>query len=193
MATRHTLDERGNLEVEAAPPRLPPGGNGVGGPDLRTLFAQLTQDASQLAHDELTLARLEIRDVANAFSSDIQAAGRMLVKDMVKVGVALSLASLAGLALTAGAILGIGRLLGGAFWAGGLIVGVVLAVVAAVLARSAATDLQESESLRFEGGREALDRDQSVLKEEARETGRFAREEARAMKRKMKSDATMSR
>lgn len=191
MARRYTLDERGELEVEPAPPRLPPAGNGVDGPDLRTLIAQLSQDASQLAHDELTLAKLEIRDVADAFSSDIQAAGRMLVKDMVKVGAALSLASLAGLALTAGAILAIGRLLGGAFWAGGLIVGLVLAIAAAVLARSAATDLQESESLRLEGGREALDRDQTVLKEEAKETGRFAREEAREMKQKMKSDPVM--
>lgn len=187
MAKRYTWDDRGSLELESDMRRLPPGG-GVDGMELRTLIAQLGRDASQLAHDEMTLAKLELRDIADAFSADIQAAGKTLVKDVAKVGVALSLASLAGLALTAGAILGIGRLLGGAFWAGALIVGLVLAVVAGVLAMSAARDLQESDALRLEGGRQTLDRDRSVLEREARETADFAREETRTMKHKMKSD-----
>lgn len=188
MVKRYTTDDRGRLELEDGMRRLPPAGDRVDGADLRQLIANLSRDASQLAHDEMTLAKMEIRDVAGAFSEDIQDAGKTLVKDMAKVGVALSLASLAGLALTAGAILAIGQLLGGAFWAGALIVGLVLALVAGVLAMSAARDLQESDELRLEGGRRALERDRAVLKEEARDTADFAREEARDFKRNMKSD-----
>ncbi len=188
MAKRYTLDDRGDLELESDVRRLPPSGNGSDGLDLRTLIARLGQDASQLAHDELTLAKLEVRDVANAFSADIQDAGRTLVKDVAKVGVALSLGSLAGLALTAGAILAVGQLLGGAFWAGALIVGGVLAIAAGALAMSAARDLQSSDSLRLEHGRDTLEHDSSVLKREARETGEFARDETREVKRKMRED-----
>jgi hypothetical protein len=192
MATRYTSNGPGRLDLEDGSRRLPPGGqpgaDRVDGRELRRLIADLSRDASQLAHDELTLAKLEIRDVAEAFSSDIKAASRMLVKDMAKVGVALALASLAGLALTAGAILAIGQLLGGAFWAGGLIVGVVLALAAGGLAMSAASDLQDSDELRLEGGRETLDRNRTVLKEEAKESAEFAKDEAQDFKRTMTSD-----
>lgn len=152
------------------------------GADLKTLLRQLSNDASQLAHDELTLAKLEIRDVADAFSSDIQKAGQTVVKDLAKVGIALSLATLAGLALTAGAIMGIGALLGGAYWAGGLIVGVLFLIAAAVFGASAAKDLRESDALRMEHGRRTLERDRDVLQHEAEETKRFAKQEARDFK-----------
>lgn len=187
MAKRYTTDDRGGVELRDGMSRLPPPGNGVDR-DLRRLIADLGRDVSQLAHDEITLAKMEMRDVAEAFSADLQGAGKMLVKDMAKVGMALSLATLAGLALTAGAILAIGQLLGGAFWAGGLIVGLVLALVAAGLAMSAAKDLQESDELRLERGRRTLERDRAVMKEEARDTAEFAKDEARDFKRTMKSD-----
>lgn len=188
MAKRYTTDDRGGVELRDGMSRLPPPGDGVDRGELRSLLGDLGRDASQLAHDELTLAKMEMRDVAEAFSADLQGAGKTLVKDMAKVGVALSLASLAGLALTAGAILGIGQLLGGAFWAGGLIVGLVLALVAGGLAMSAAKDLQESGELRLEGGRRTLERDRAVMKEEMRDTAEFAKDEARDFKRTMKSD-----
>lgn len=188
MPKRYTTDDRGGVELRDGPSRLPPPGNGADPGELRTLLSDLTRDASQLAHDELTLAKMEIRDVAEAFSADLKGAGKTLVKDAAKVGVALSLASLAGLALTAGAILGIGQLLGGAFWAGGLIVGLVLALGAGGLAMSAAKSLQESDELRLEGGRRTLERDRSIMEEELRDTADFARDEARDFKRTMKSD-----
>lgn len=188
MAKRYTTDDRGGVELRDGMSRLPPPDNGVDRGELRTLLADLSRDASQLAHDELTLAKLEMRDVAEAFSADLQDAGKTLVKDMAKVGMALSLASLAGLALTAGAILAIGQLLGDAFWAGGLIVGVVLALVAAGLAMSAGKDLKESDELRLERGRRTLERDGAVMKEEMRDTAEFAKDEARDFKRTMKSD-----
>lgn len=159
------------------------GAPGDGGPDLKALLRQLSQDVTQLVDDELTLAKMEIRDVAEAFSSDLQAAGQTVVKDMAKVGVALVLALLAGLALTAGLILGIGRLLGDAFWAGGLIVGVIYLIAAAVFGASAAKDLRDSEALRLEHGRRTLERDKAVLRDEAQDTARFAKEEAQEFKR----------
>lgn len=188
MVKRYTTDDRGGVELRDEMSRLPPPDDGVDRGELRRLISDLGRDASQLAHDEITLAKMEMRDVAEAFSADLQDAGKTLVKDMAKVGVALSLASLAGLALTAGAILGIGQLLGGAFWAGGLIVGLVLALVAGGLAMSAKKDLQKSEELRLERGRRTLERDRAVMKEEARDTADFAKEEARDFKRAMKSD-----
>jgi hypothetical protein len=94
---------------------------------LSTLLSRLNQDATSLIRDELELAKLEVRDVASAVSSDVHDAKTTLVKDLTKVGVALSLALLAGMALTACAIMGVGVLVG-AYWAGALIVGVVLLV-----------------------------------------------------------------
>ena len=73
---------------------------------LKTLLGRLNQDASQFVHDELDLAKLELREVAGALSSDVREAGQTLAKDLAKVGVALSLALMAGLALTAGAAVG---------------------------------------------------------------------------------------
>jgi uncharacterized membrane protein YqjE len=154
-------------------------GDGV---ELRTLLGRLGQDASQLAHDELELVRIEARDIAEAFSNDVKEAGRTMVKDLAKVGVAVSLLFLAGLALTAGAILAIGQLLG-AFWAGGLIVGALLLLVAGMFGASAARDLRDSSGLRLEHGRRALQRDREVLRDEARDTGEVAKEGARDFKR----------
>lgn len=158
-----------------------PGGRSNGA-DLKTLFRRLNQDATQLAHDEIELAKLELREVAHAFAADVQEASRTLVRNMAKVGAALVMAALAGLALTAGAILGLGVLLG-AYWAGGLIVGAILLIAAVVLAMSAARDLKQSPELRLEHGRETLDENTRVLKEEVQETKEFAKEEAAAFKR----------
>lgn len=165
---------------ESFDPGHEPAGDGA---DMKTLLSRLSRDATQLMHDELDLAKLELRDVADAFTADLRAAGRTLARDVAKVGVALSLATLAGLALTAGAILAVGQLLGGAFWAGGLIVGGVLALAAAAFGVSAARDLQESDALRLEHGRATLDQSRAVMEEEARRTGQFARDEAREFRR----------
>ena len=170
MATRTGTDGPGGRGFAPEPStRDPRGAGGDGGgyarrlppgrgewrstaPDLKTLLSRLGQDVSQLAHDEMTLAKLELRSVAEALSRDVQDATRTMVKDLAKVAVALSLAVLAGLALTAGAILGIGLLVG-AYWAGGLIVGAVYLVAAAAFGMSAARDLRTSEAMRLESAR----------------------------------------
>lgn len=164
-------------EEYGAEPRSP--GDGA---DLKVLLRRLNQDASQLMHDELELAKLELRDIADAFTADVEAAGQTLARDLAKIGLALSLATLAGLALTAGAILAVGQLLGGAFWAGGLIVGAVLLMAAGWFGWSAARDMRESEALRLERGRQRLSRDAEVLQDEARRTQRFVREGAAEFK-----------
>ncbi|CAN5792818.1 hypothetical protein BH23GEM10_BH23GEM10_13680 [soil metagenome] len=148
---------------------------------LKTLLGRLNQDATQLIHDELDLARLELRHLAGTVSSEVHDATRTLVKDLMKVGIALTLASLAGLALTAGAIMAIGALLS-AYWAGGLIVGIVLMIAAAVFGKSAASDMKESDALRLERTRDAIAHEKQVVSEQARETKQFVQREARGFK-----------
>jgi ABC-type multidrug transport system fused ATPase/permease subunit len=174
--------ERMHGPHEQYDPRGPAGWRGSGDrADLKELLSRLGQDASQLAHDEMTLARLELRSITTTLSDDLQNASRTLVKDMAKVGIALTLATLAGLALTAGAIIGVGILVG-AYWAGGLIVGGVLLLLAAVFGISAARDLQTSDALRLEKTRRSAERSKDVLAAEAEETKRFASEEASELK-----------
>lgn len=182
----------GGPSPQLRPGREPPvkGGDGV---DLKVLLGRLNRDATQFVHDEVELAKLELRDVAEAFAADVQAAGKTLALDMAKLGMALSLATLAGLALTAGAILAVGQLLGGAFWAGGFIVGAVLLIAAGTLGMSAVRDVRESEALRLEQGRRTLERDKDVLQDEARRTGEFAREEAEEVKREVTTPPERSR
>lgn len=162
---------------------------------LKTLLKRLNEDASQFVHDELELAKIEFREVAGALSSDVKEAGATLAKDLGKIGVALSLALMGGLALTAGAVIGIGVLLGGAYWAGGLIVGVVLLIAAAMSAKSAASDAQNSDALRLENTRRTMARDKEVLADEVRETKEFAQRGVRDFKEHAtgSSDASLHR
>lgn len=190
----------GSLHEEQRAHRHPGGGEGRGfrrepagryrepmyesqGPDLKALIRSLGEDASQLAHDEMTLAKIELRSIADTLTDDLQDASKALVMDLAKVGFALSLATLAGLALTAGAIMAVGALLGGAYWAGGLIVGAVLLIAAGLFGASAAKDLRDRESLRLESTRARAEQNKDVLAHEARETGEFARDEVDAVKR----------
>lgn len=181
------MAELSQRRPELYPHRYEGVNNDVG---LKTLLKRLNEDASQFVHDELELAKLELREVAGALSSDVREAGQTLAKDMAKIGVALSLALMGGLALTAGAVLAIGRLLGDAFWAGGLIVGIVLLIAAALAARSAATDVKGSEALRLESTRRTMQRDRQVLADEVRQTKEFAQHEAEEFKRHASGAAT---
>jgi hypothetical protein len=165
------------------PPTAFHGADDGDGAELRTLLSQLGRDASQLAHDEMTLARMELRSVSKALSEDVRDASRALVKDMAKVGIALTFAAMAGLALTAGLVIGVGMLVG-AYWAGGLIVGAVLLAAALIFGLSAARDLRRSEALRLEQTREVASESADVITAEADATRRFARDEAREFKKR---------
>lgn len=92
---------------------------------LGELLRRLGDDASSLVRGEVALAKLELREA-------VQTAAR----DSAKLGVALALGIVGALALTAAAIIGLAYLLDGRFGLSALIVGVVLILIAALLARS---------------------------------------------------------
>jgi hypothetical protein len=150
---------------------------------LRTLVSRLSSDATQLIHDELELGKLELRTVASNLSAELSEAGRTLVRDAAKLGASLVLALLAGMTLTVAAVLGIGLLVG-AYWAGALIVGVLLAIVAAVLARSATSDMGNSDAMRLENTRRAARHGTGVMAEEGQRTKEFVSDEAAEFKRR---------
>jgi uncharacterized oligopeptide transporter (OPT) family protein len=165
---------------------------GVDDAGLRTLVSRLGSDATQLIHDELELARLELRNVASSLSAELSEAGRTLVRDVAKLGASLVLALLAGMTLTVAAVLGIGLLVG-AYWASALIVGVLLAIGAAVLARSAGSDMGDSEALRLEKTRRAARHGTGVIADEGKRTKEFVSDEAAEFKRRATGPAAPDR
>jgi uncharacterized membrane protein YqjE len=124
---------------------------------LKVLFRQLGEDATTLVREEVRLAKLEIRREARA-----------ITVDLVKVTIALGLALLGALALTAFLILVVGQLLDEAFWAGALIVGALFLLIGGILARNAIKDLK-NRSLAPEDTIETLREDKQWAKREARE------------------------
>ncbi|HET7275718.1 MAG TPA: phage holin family protein [Longimicrobiaceae bacterium] len=120
---------------------------------LKVLFRRLADDATTLMREEMALAKLEMRREARAITADL-----------VKVGVALGLALLGALAMTAFLILVIGTLLD-AFWAGALIVGAVFLIIGGLMARNATNDLA-NRSLKPEDTVETLRDDKRWAKRE---------------------------
>ncbi|HEU4563053.1 MAG TPA: phage holin family protein [Gemmatimonadaceae bacterium] len=137
---------------------------GVPGPDasLGQLFKQLTADTGELVRQEVALARTEMRQTA-----------AMLARDSAKVGIALGLALAGALALTAFLVSGLGTLLGGRYWLAALIIGVILAGVGVLMARSAFADIS----------RHGIAPEQTVRT--LRDDAAWAKEEAREVKREM--------
>lgn len=101
-------------------------------PSLGELLKRLTTDAGDLVREEVNLARAELKQ-----------AGSTLASDGAKIGVAVGLALLGALALTAFLVIGLGNLLGGNYWLSALIVGVVLLAVGGLLVRSAVNDVKQ--------------------------------------------------
>lgn len=98
---------------------------------LGPLISQLAQDSSALIKQEIALAKAEIRQSVSQTAN-----GAM------KIGVAVALLSVGGLVLTAFVILLLGDLLGN-YWLSALIVGVVYAIVGALLALGGMRRLKE--------------------------------------------------
>jgi uncharacterized membrane protein YqjE len=95
------------------------------GASIGDLFRELSSDSSRLIQDEVQLAKIELRQSVSELAG---ATG--------KIGIAAVLAVPALLALTAALVIGIGLLIGN-FWLSALIVGVVILVIAGVLAERA--------------------------------------------------------
>lgn len=100
------------------------------------LFKELSNDSSRLIQDEVQLAKIELRESVSTLSG---AAG--------KVGLAAVLAIPGLLALTAALVIGIGVLIN-SYWVSALIGGVVILVVAGILAQRAVAAFERGLSPR---------------------------------------------
>lgn len=106
------------------------GGAAGGEPSLGELLKRLTNDTSELVHQEVSLIRAEVRQM-----------GGTLARDGTRLGIALGLALAGALAVTAFLILALGGLLHN-YWLAALIVGLVLLAIGGILARNAVADVK---------------------------------------------------
>ena len=108
--------------------------DGAGSHDepVTDLLKRFGQDASTLVRQEITLAKLELRESA-----------RSLAKDAGKLGAAAGLALFGGLALLAFVIVGLGDLIDN-YWLSALIVSVLLLGAAAVMGKGALEHMKQN-------------------------------------------------
>ncbi|HZS59258.1 MAG TPA: phage holin family protein [Gemmatimonadaceae bacterium] len=96
-------------------------------PSVNTLVRRLADDMKRLVHDEVALAKVELRH-----------AGAALAPQGVKLGMAVGLAFGGSLTLIAFLVIGLGELLSGNYWLSALIVGVICTAAGGLLVQSAA-------------------------------------------------------
>ncbi len=133
-------------------------------PSLGELFKELTQDSSVLIKQEISLAKMEMRENF-----------RSLAKDLVKLAIGGGLLLVGLLTLTAFLVAALGDILGNEYWLGALIVGVVYALIGGVLLMRGKQGLQRDD-LRPEQTLESLQADK-----------RWAQAEVAQVKRDLKS------
>lgn len=150
MATQQGIDPR------IAAPAVPAGGTQQE-PHVRDLLKQLAGDGSDLIRSEMALAKLEMRQIA-----------RELAADSAKVGIAMGVALSGGLVLLAAAVIGLGHVLGGRFGLAALILGVVMLLAGALLARSGMRGLRDMPRKPEQTAR-SLERDREWARHEVRE------------------------
>lgn len=126
------------------------------------LLRELATESASLVRQEVGLARLEMKETAAAFA-----------KEVVRIGIAVGLAMAGGLALTAFLVLVVGNLLNGAYWAGALIVGVLLLLIGGLMARGAVADMKKID-VKPEETIDSLNEDRLWLQREARDFRREA-------------------
>lgn len=124
---------------------------------LGDLLRQLGDDGTRLLRQEVALAKLEMREMM---------AG--LVKDMIGLAIAGTLAVLGALALTTTLILVLGRFaFGGNYWLGALVVGGVFLLIGGIWALAAARGL--GQNLRPDATLDSVRADVNWAKREARD------------------------
>jgi uncharacterized membrane protein YqjE len=133
-------------------------------PGLGDMLRRLADDAGQLVRSEVALAKLEMKE-----------AGRAYALGGVRLAVALGMAGLGGMALTAALVLGLGLVMGGLYWASALIVGVFLLLIGGVLAKRGVDRIKETE-LKPEETIRTLREDKRWAAREAREMKQALRE-----------------
>ena len=140
---------------------VPPQSTTDAEPSLGELFKRLTTDTSELIRQEMSLAKVEMRE-----------AGATLARDATKIGVATGFALAGVLALAAFTIVGLGDLFEN-YWLAALVVGVVLLAVGGYLARNAVNDIK----------RRGLKPQQTV--QTLRDDAAWAKQEGRELKREL--------
>lgn len=130
--------------------------HGEAEPPLGQLLRQLSDDATRLIRQEVGLARIETKEAVNT-----------LTRQSFRFAIAAAIGMLAAMALLAFLILGLGVVLGN-HWLAALAVAVVLGLVSALLAGSAARQLKRDDLVPFHTI--------STLREDARWAKREARE-----------------
>jgi uncharacterized membrane protein YqjE len=139
-------------------------GNGTGNEaPVGELLKRLGEDTSTLVKQEITLAKLELRESMKG-----------LAKDAGKMGAAAGLGLFGGFALLAFVIVGLGDLINN-YWLSALIVAVLLLGAAAMLAKGAMNHMKDN-SLAPEETVQTLKEDQ-----------RWAQREVQQFKQSMKS------
>jgi uncharacterized membrane protein YqjE len=128
-------------------------------PSLGELFKRLTTDTTELIRQEMSLAKVEMRE-----------AGATLARDATKIGIAVGFALAGVLALAAFLVVGLGDLLAN-YWLAALIVGVLLLAVGGYLVKSATSDIKRR-GLAPRETVQTLRDDASWAKEEGREVKR---------------------
>lgn len=138
-------------------------GDGAHEVPIGELFKKFGQDASTLVRQEITLAKLELRESAKG-----------LAQDAGKLGAAAGLGLLGALALVAFVIVGLGDLIDN-YWLSSLIVAVLLLGAAAMLAKGALQHMK----------RNSLAPRETV--QTLREDQRWAKREVQSLKQSMKA------
>lgn len=92
-------------------------------PTLTALLRQLGTDSTTLIRNEIALAKMEAHEVA-----------RVAAIEGAKLGAAIALAAVGGLALVAWLIMGLGNVIGQHYATAALIVGLILLTIGAILA-----------------------------------------------------------
>ena len=123
---------------------------------VSVLLKRFGQDASTLVRQEITLAKLELRESVKG-----------LAKDAGKLGTAAGLGLFGGFALLAFVIIGLGDLINN-YWLSALIVAVLLLGAAALMAKGALDHIKKN-GLKPEETVQTLIEDQRWAKREAQE------------------------
>jgi uncharacterized membrane protein YqjE len=155
MASEH-YDARGASRVGAGAE-----GTTGGEPSLGELLRRLTTDTGELVRQEVSLAKVEIRQT-----------GATLARDGTRIGIALGLALAGALALVAFLVLALGDMLDN-YWLAALIVGLVFVGIGYVLAKRALDDVK----------RRGLAPQQTIAT--LREDAAWAKQETREVKREL--------
>jgi Putative Actinobacterial Holin-X, holin superfamily III len=137
-----------------------PDATNPGDQSLSTLFRRLSEDGRALVHQEIALARAEIQEGARSFA-----------KDAALLGLGLCILLVGLLVMVAFLVVGLGALLGGAYWLSTLIVGGGLSLLGGVLALSGRSGLRHS-SLSPQQAKDSIRDDKAWARDEIRELKR---------------------